>query len=337
MRLPNIHRSTLVVALAMIVLLAMLNAPGELVSPYGGGVSPYVLGGGGGGAGPITYTAEYVHGWPWLILYRTVDYDVQMPGAAPRPGVPIYGVPWLAWTSWEFWRGETWKLRRAALLGNAVVSLLLIVVVASAWEWRRRWRAQVFQFTLVECLVGFVVVAAPMGWWWHAKNIAGWEEELAASIEDKVGDVQQEYHGPLWLRRLVGKELLSPAFMRADSASIIVDDNDAFLAAVSVLRQFSYLRELTIEKSLDASSISYRELADLPGLKYLTLDHIVLDEDDVVDLAMLRQVTEIDLTDWQWQKPEIMQRLLGALPGCRFSEHPIYYDQSYDSDDRYSY
>ena len=69
----------------------------------------------------------------------------------------------------------------------------------------------------------------------------------------------------------------------------------------------------------------------------LTLDHIVLDEDDVVDLAMLRQVDEIDLTDWKWQKPEIMRRLLGALPGCRFSEYPIYYDQSYDGDDRYPY
>jgi hypothetical protein len=45
----------------------------------------------------------------------------------------------------------------------------------------------------------------------------------------------------------------------------------------------------------------------------------------------------LKLTDWQWQKPEIMQRLFGALPGCRISEHPIYYDKSYDGDDRYPY
>jgi hypothetical protein len=326
MRLPRIHRSTLIVALGTVIPITMINVPGELVSP---------LGGGGSGAGPIVYTAEYVHGWPWLDLYRTVDYDLQTPGAVTLPDIPINGVPWLALTSWEFWRGETWQLRPGALFGDVVAGLVLIVVVASAWEWRRRRRARVFHFTLTECFVAFVVVAAPFGWWWQAKNLAQWEDALAESIDSNLRDSQQEYHGPLWLRRLVGKELLSPAFMRVDSATLVVDHNEEFLAAVSVLRKFGYLRELAIEKTRDDSSISYSELAGLKSLRYLMLDHIVLDEDDVVDLGMLRQVAEIDLTDWQWQKPEIMQRLLGALPGCRFSEHPIYYDKSYDGDDRY--
>jgi hypothetical protein len=324
MRLPNIHRSTLVVALGMMFPVVLMNVPGELVSPLAGNF--------GGG-----YTAEYVHGWPWVSLYREVFYDYSKPGAADFPDVPKFGVPWLAWNSWEFWQGTTWKPRIVGVIGDGLTGALLILGLAAVWEWRRRRRSKLFQFTLANCLFVFAIVSAAFGWWRHALNMAAWEDELAASIDDKVRHVQQEYHGPLWLRRLVGKEVLSPAFMRADSASIAVEDNDGFLKAVSVLRKFSYLNELTIEKSLDAASISYSELSDLRGLKYLTLDHIVLDEDDVVDLAKLRQVDEIDLTDWQWQKPEIMQRLLGALPGCRISEHPVYYDPSYDGDDRYPY
>jgi hypothetical protein len=270
-------------------------------------------------------------------LYRTVDYDLQTPGAITQRNIPMYGVPWLAWTSWEFWRGETWKLRPAALFGNVVVSLLLIFVVASAWEWRRRRRARVFHFTLAECLVAFVVVAAPFGWWWHAKNVAEWEDALAESIDGYLRDSQQVYHGPLWLTRLLGKDVLSPAFMRVDSATLVVGDDEQFRAAVSELRKFDYLRELSIEKTRDDPFISYSELTGLKSLRYLTLDHIVLGEEDITELAMLRQLSEIDLTDWQWQKPEVMQRLVGALPNCRLSEEPIYYPQSYDGNDRFPY
>src|SRR5215208_5092396 len=98
MRLLIIHRSTFVVALVLIVLVALMNMPGELVSPLAGSF--------GGG-----YTAEYVHGWPWVSLHRTVFYEFSKPGAAEFPDVPKFGVPWLAWTSWEFWQGESWKPR----------------------------------------------------------------------------------------------------------------------------------------------------------------------------------------------------------------------------------
>src|SRR4051794_532291 len=328
MRLPRIHRSTCIVALGMAVPLAMLNVPGELVSP---------LGAGGSGAGPMTYTVEYVQGWPWLSLYRAVDYDLQTPGAVRLPDIPIYGVPWLSWTSWEFWRGETWNLRPAALFGDVLASLMLIFVVAFAWEWRRRRRARVFQFTLSESFLAFLVVAAPLGWWWYAKNVTEWENGLVDSIDFVLQDSSQGYHGPLWLRRLMGMELLSPTFMRVDDASLAVNGDEGFLMAVSVLRKFGYLRELRIAKTHDASSISYSELADLKSLRYLTLDHIVLEEEDVAGLAMLRQLSEIDLTDWKRQKPEVMQRLLGALPNCHFSEQAIYYPPNVDGNDRFSH
>jgi hypothetical protein len=151
-----------------------------------------------------------------------------------------------------------------------------------------------------------------------------------------VLNTQPEYRGPLWLKRLLGKNLLAPAFLRVESADLQVAGDDQFKQAVSRLKDFAYLRELRITTSDKNPPIRYSELAELKALRYLTLEN-VLSEDDVSELAMLRQLVEIDLTAWRWQKPEIMLELMGALPNCRFSEYPIEYPANYDANDRYTY
>jgi hypothetical protein len=317
MRLFNVRRSTLILTFGILALFVLLNVPGEFVSPGGGSFGP-------------AYPAEYAHGWPWVWLHREVDY--QNPIHIPES--PL-GLSWLAWSNWRFWQGNAlWHFRLGAFAGNVVVPMLVILAIGSAWEWRRR-RAKGFRFSLAECMLGFVLVAAPLGWGWHVKNVASVEKAVADSLE-KFGFVSQEYHGPLWFKRLVGTRILDPAFMRIDSASISVDGDDEFQTAVTALQKLSYLRELSIEKRVDASSVSYSELAKLKGLRHLTLDHIVINEEDIAELAELRQLAEIDIGDWRWQKPEIMQRLLGALPGCRISEEPIYYQSTYETEDRSS-
>jgi hypothetical protein len=124
--------------------------------------------------------------------------------------------------------------------------------------------------------------------------------------------------------------------MRVETASISVADDDAFGKAIDVLRQFNYLHELRIERTQDSETLTFSDLADLNQLRFLTLDHIVLQEEDVPNLALLGQLTEIDLTPWHLQKPEVIQRLLGALPGCRLSEERIEYPD-YDGSNEPSY
>jgi hypothetical protein len=46
---------------------------------------------------------------------------------------------------------------------------------------------------------------------------------------------------------------------------------------------------------------------------------------------------EIDFNDWDAQKPEVLQRLIGALPRCRISQEPIDYPMNYEGNDRYTY
>src|SRR4051812_1759026 len=193
MRLSNVHRSTLILIVGILLVFVLLNVPAELVSPGGGSFGP-------------AYAAQYAHGWPWAWLHRKVDYQ----NPILIPVVPL-GVSWLAWSSWKVWEGAPWHFRSAAFAGNLIVAMLSILAIASAWEWRRQ-RAKGFRFSLAECMLAFVLVALPLGWWWHVKNVARFENAVAGSL-DKYGYVSQEYHGPLWLRRLLGTHILDPAFM----------------------------------------------------------------------------------------------------------------------------
>src|SRR6476620_572532 len=116
MHRPTIHRSTAVVGLGILALLLLMNVPGELTS----------LGGFGGSATASFHVgAQYEHGWPWVFLYRSFD----SPSAI---GGPKYGVPWLAWSSWQFWHCDTWKVRFGAFVLNLVTGILLILAICSA-------------------------------------------------------------------------------------------------------------------------------------------------------------------------------------------------------------
>ena len=330
MSCPAIHRSTVVVALGMAVLFAVLNVPGELILPPGGIVAPNTAGTFSGIA-PIAYTAEYVHGWPWLSLYRIVDYNPQMPNMGTRP-TPTHGVPWLTWTSWKFWQGRTWELRPTALAADVAVSLLLIVVVASAWEWRRRCRTRWLQFTLREIAIATVVVATAFGWWRYALvQYAREEVALDGPESEHFRTAGFAYHGPLFLKRFVGEHLLWPVFIRNDGIWMEVIDASQFRDTLNAIRGFSYLRELELKNNLQDAKVKipFSELAKFKGLRQLTLDDFVISESDVAELAALRQLDEICLRGWAYIEPEEIQRLRDALPNCRIVEDPSEYIEEY--------
>src|SRR4051794_26663900 len=105
MRVPTLHRSSLVVLVAGAILLILVNVPGELTSPLNAFV------GGGPSLGTPDYRAEYEHGWPWVFLYRAIDYRVPRPASpnpastallvrmATSPFEQTWGIPWLSWRS----------------------------------------------------------------------------------------------------------------------------------------------------------------------------------------------------------------------------------------------
>jgi hypothetical protein len=314
MHLPIIYRSTAVVALGVLALLILMNVPGEGTYPTGFGCSAN---------GSVRYEAEYEHGWPWVFLYRSFEYPYPIVAKVGSPLAPKYGIPWLAWPSWEFWHGEVWNIRFGAVLLNLVTGSLLILATAGAWEWRRR-RRRLLQFNLAEFLAMFVIVAAPLGWWWHAKDALAREAAAAVALGGST-QCYEDYYGPLWLKRLIGEDFALTLFSRVDSVTLDTIDGDKFEQAMPSLRAFPYLGELEINVDPDAKTpIRFSRLAQLKGLRSLVLDEIVLTDQDVVDeLALVPQLEEIAITNWRGQDPATIQRLMGALPNCIISEDRI--------------
>jgi hypothetical protein len=314
MRAKTLHRSTVVVAFGMLALVTLLNVPGDNLSPLGHPVLS-------------TYRAEYLHGWPWVSLYRTVFYDFAAPQATTFPDAPKYGVPWLARTNWEFWQGNPWKLHPAAVMGNLVVGALLIVLVAAAWELRRRRRTRWLQFTLREVAIAMTVVAAAFGWWQYERAGYHYEDDLN-QIDGGYVTLDQVYKGPLWLKRLVGEDLLHDVCYRAEAVTLeIIDDTD-FHQAVAVFRGLPYLRQIELSPSMLSSVRSkippfpFSKLAQLTNIKTLVLHDFSLTTDDVKELAALHQLENLCITNWDSQDPAIIQRLIGALPDCHIMENP---------------
>jgi hypothetical protein len=303
---PTIHRSTVIVSLFMLALILFLNAPGENLSPLSifddatGALSIYRL--------------EYLHGWPWIHLSRTVDYVMSMPNPPTIPDTPKYGVAWLASTNWEFWQGDPWKLRYGALLANLAAGMFLILAVAAAWEWRRRRRVRLVQFTLAELAIVMTIVAGVFGWLWSAK--AEYERELELTEQLEISDSCDEmrYRGPLWLKRILGEEILSPMFERIDAFTLVGQRSHETVPALLGLH---YLRKLQLIKVYLGSEIPCSQLANLKSLRSIVLKGLILTQQDVSELAKLRQIEEIVVVNWAAQCPEILQQLSDILPQCR--------------------
>ena len=129
------------------------------------------------------------------------------------------------------------------LFCNITVSALLIFAVAAAWEWRRRRRTRLLQFTLAELAIAMTIIAATFGWWRYEKSACDREYDLELDVSDEYGQVV--YVGPQWLKRLLGEELLSPAFSRVDAITLV---GQRFHEIVPTLLGFHYLRELKLVK-----------------------------------------------------------------------------------------
>jgi hypothetical protein len=301
LRRPNIHRSTVVVALAITAVVLLTNVPGD---------STYLSDWGG------VYKAEYEHGWPWVFLKRRMFYGFSDPKRPTSLSTPTYGIPWTAGATWKFWQGNAmWKPHPLALFGNVATGLLLIGAVASTWEWRRRRRTRLMQFSLREIVIATAVVAAAFGWWRYKQAEGDREDNLGYAAGN------WSYHGPLWLKRLVGESPLTTTFSRIDGVALHVTDNDQFQKTVSGFRSLRYLREVELDNySLDKDKyveLSFSALQQLDGLRELWLAGFMLTENDVYELEAVSNLEVIRIDNWEEQKPDILVQLIGAMPDCK--------------------
>ena len=195
------HRSSWVVAAAVLLLLVFCNVPGQVVA-----VRPKAIGAWFGYCDtPIQ------HGWPWKWAERDLLLSPAMDGTVALLGVSC---------CWRFWDSPhyCWP----ALAANLLVVSSLSLVCGTLFEVWRRSRTSVWQLHLRDIFVFVFVISLIGGWYvYHRERHAREQQLLAgavaydpgmstwqfASTPHGIGTYKRLPGGPNWLRAIAGDEL----------------------------------------------------------------------------------------------------------------------------------
>ncbi len=247
------------------------------------------------------------------------------------------------WFRWLAWHKGYALLTCVAAVGVAMFFMLVWFGVALVF--RRR-----FQFSLRSLLVLVVVVAVPCSWLAVEMKKAKEQGEAVRAVRDLHGSVHYDYEsedpfgtswpppGPVWLRNLVGHDVLS------DVNWVILEGTNVTDADLYQLNGLPLLRVLNL-KGTKVTDAGLEHLKELRQLRVLTLDstkvtnaglecvegltelrNLSLDETDVTDAGLkhLRRLTqlevlslgEIRITD------QGVKNLQAALPRCSICYGP---------------
>jgi Leucine-rich repeat (LRR) protein len=270
--------STRVVQLLALVVLAMLNVPGqEVLAPAVKGADPATC---VPGSDHIEFgmEAHFEHGWPATYLWRGHGDIGDERGCSDC---------WLLMSRVERW---SWL----ALTLDACVATLILFAVGAAWEFRRRSRRRVYQFYLSELLGLFVVASVFLSW-----LTASWKEH---EDERKTLDFldREDYGtagfarawpdrgegGPTWLRPLIGDR----CFRSFDRVVGLRTDHGGYEHCLAAIPKFKHLRGLFTSGETRAP-----DPEAVPCLEALELRACCLDDAQVAKLRGLRNLRALAL------------------------------------------
>lgn len=255
------YRSTWVFAGFLGIVVLLLNLPGQIV------YVPDLVADGKYGADFLTIEQQ-IHGWPLVFLWREVFLH--------KPPYPRLSL----WRPWE----EINRFSALALLADAALGALAVLIGGSVFNaWRRR-RNRIWQFYLADFFIVVAMIAAMGGVF--VFNRAQRREELATlrSIDQAQSTARPasargtlELGGLTWLRELVG----DAPFEVFDRVVVFEADGAELEASV----QLSQLKSITIWST--ASNRQLKLLERLPNLEALNMKLVFFDDEGrrIVDQA----------------------------------------------------
>jgi hypothetical protein len=331
---PRLHKSTIVVGLIVALLLELIEIPGRVVSGVGGTFASKV----------------FEHGWPRVYLRREagerptlgfyasqegrqlmLSYSPALYPINVRSDLPGWGIPWLSAENWQFWEADEtaapprWDFNPAALSWNIAVALLLSISTVAAWEFWRRRRATPFSFRfgLRGLLVAIAATSAVMGWLTYLEREHTRETALVERVSERSGpmeatwfDVDHVCVAPLWLRSLVGVRMFPESFWRASAVNIQPERGDKMELMCEEIAQLEHVTKIGIEGHL-RHIVRFSALRKLERTKTLEIWRgTILDEQDLSELAQLKQLQKIVIEGLDEIDPEALARLKSELPNC---------------------
>lgn len=300
------HRSTYVVAAVTALLMVVIAFPGEITSPLAGNF---------GGA----YTATYDHGWPLTFLARGYRYDFSQPKMFPD--IPKWGVPWLAWDSWQIWEMNnarsywspedvnSWK--PVNLVVDFVVALLVVITLATLWERRRRRSSRLMTFSLRDAALVMTAAACLLGWGAHAQHVHIRELKLVGTLDQLAAYGYESSIAPQWLQRLVGTENLPELFLRVDELEISVTDQEELQKVIRICKEFKWL------KTVEVHDLSMMQLAGLQALPQLEVLKVCFDELSAEQIASLAALQQLHTLFLDHENDAYKDELQARLPNCK--------------------
>jgi len=319
----RLHKSSVVVGVAMAMLLALICIPGRAVDYQ-----------------PIL-SKTFEHGWPLTYLRRQTDQTVWSnvngmqltlsftPVLLDRREsvrrIPMLGIPWLNADSWMIWDAEVddngeakWQVWPAAFGVDVATTSVVLAITILAWEYRRRRRPSVFTFTLADLFVAITSVSVVMAYLFHEQRSYLRELAFVPPLGETNLWCEENCIAPVWLQSLIGERLMPPAAWRV--ASIYVDAMEwpEPHRLVQELKKYPHLSTLEISGSFSGNGrLPYSQLRALPALATLKLTTTPrLDFQDVHELSELTRLRTLVLDEQVTTELESIPRLKAAMPNC---------------------
>lgn len=233
----------------------------------------------------------YQHGWPWPFLARTlvrkqVNGKAYRERSEPLVQVASYFRHWggsvnhsASWSNYDNWplTADSWHVRYIALVADLAVAVGLLTLVGGSVQWRQRRRGRVLSFGLSDLLAMVTVLGLALGYYaWHTQvqriEGHGLSRPLPpAFVTHNRGMTSgQDYHGPVWLRKLVGNAYFLPWLHHVENVSI--GPGERMLEAYETLPRLPYLRSVGVGRTLPLAALA--PLARCPRLSELELPHL---------------------------------------------------------------
>jgi hypothetical protein len=216
--------------------------------------------------------STWSHGWPFEFMRRPYvkeGFLIDFKG---------YPVLWSTPKAWEFF-GRRYTFKPLPLIADLAIGTAIVVIVVTVCEcWRRRRGA--WRISLVDAALAAVAVSAGLGWWkYHVRLQAAERTSIAAMTArgslsspshpgPRFTRAGKDYHGPTWLRRLVGNPYLISWCIHVDT--LVVNSQELIADDRQDIRSFRFLRKLQLIDQLTPELA--QTLTELPRLQMLDGD-----------------------------------------------------------------
>jgi hypothetical protein len=322
----RLHKSSIVIGLIFLALLALIMIPRRIVR------------------GEPSSWMTFEHGWPFTYLRRETEgtasappFVMYRPWHAEVYERPMLGIPWLAADNWRFWEASInaavvghesahWEFKLQWLLIDLAAAAVLLPLIIAAWEVRRRRRPSVIAFGLADVLVATTAISLFFGYCVYLKNEFEREDRfIETALDRSIHEASRDSWSmqgdvcvaPTWISALFGEKFLPDYMWRASSVEIYFGDGNDLDEVCNEISTLKYATEVWVSNTTQ-KPFQYSALRNLNQFETLVLwnEHPLSDR-DVNEILPLKHLKKIVIDDLEQNDPAVLSRLETALPDCK--------------------